>query len=171
MISVGKLVCRIVVLVMTTHVVACSKPEEDEDSLPPSTTHTVRPLLDPRGAHARFGSGWFPAEVNADGAWRWMGESGEIKVTTRAAATPSHVRLEGWVSPELGVPTTLEIRVDQKVLDSFVAPTTRFVREYDVPTPVAGEVAFTIHASVTAHPKGDSRSLGFALASFSWTYE
>jgi hypothetical protein len=164
------LIPLIVVLVITTHVVGCSKPEEDEDLLPPSTTHTVRPLLDPRGAHARFGSGWFPAEVNADGAWRWMGESGEIKVTPQASATPSHVRLEGWVSSELASPTTIEIRVDQKLLDSFVAsPNTRVIKEYDVPTPVGGEMVFTIHASVTAHPKEDSRSLGFSLVSFSWT--
>jgi hypothetical protein len=159
----------LIVILVTAHI-ACSKPEEDEDLLPPSTTHAIRPLLDPRGAHAQFGTGWFPMEVNAEGAWRWMGEDGEIKVTTRASTVPGHVRLEGWLVPGLPSPTTLELRLDGKVLDAFVAPTTRFVREYDVSTPLAGEAVFTIHATATVHPSGDSRSLAFALAGFSFSY-
>ena len=159
----------LVMMALVTAQLSCSNPEDDADLLPPSTTHVVRPLLDPHGAHASFGPGWFPMEVNAEGAWRWMGASGEIKITTQASPTPAHVRIEGWVSGDVAGPTTIDIRVDQKVLDAFVAPSGHFVKEYDVPTPVGGEVVLAIHASNTAHPKGDSRSLGFALASFSWS--
>jgi hypothetical protein len=118
-----------------------------------------------RAHHFRFGQGWYGPESNAEGTWRWMPEHGEIKVFGSGAAK-HHVRVEGWVI-ELPSQPTLVFKLDGKQLDSFVAPTGRFVKEYDV-TAEGETMLFTIDTSATAHPAGDSRTLGFALTHFSF---
>jgi hypothetical protein len=151
----------------------CSKPDEDADLVPPPgyVPKVVHPLLEAKGAHAHFGSGWFPMESNAGGAWRWMAKTGEIKITSGNLATGVHVRIEGWTpNADLPAPSTLRVLVDGREIDSFVTPPTQFVKEYDLPEqPDAGqETTVVLEVSATASPPGETRALGFALRAFSW---
>lgn len=169
----GMPVRAVVMLAAACAVMGCSKSDEDADLVPPVgyIPKVVRPLIEAQGAKARFGLGWFPMESNADGAWRWMGKSGEIKITATAPASTIHVRLEGWAPNDLlPAAPTLRFLVDGKELDSFVSPPIRFVKEYDIQRSADAslETVFVIEASPTATPSGDTRALGFALVGFSW---
>jgi hypothetical protein len=151
---------------------ACQRHDEDADLLPPagwSPPSTQSVVTSPAGK-ARFGPGWYPVESNEQGSWRWMGQSGEIRVPS----LPAKARLEfaGWAPVELLLtPPVMEISINGHKLDHFELSRGRFKKVYEVPQDFQREQADSVvrlETSATAKAPDDPRALGFSLLSVRW---
>ena len=140
--------------------------------LPPAglSLSAPQPVVTSPMGPVRFGQGWYPIESNAQGNWRWMGRTGEIRVPT--LRTKAHLKILGWAPLELlGATPTMQVSVNGHAIDHFAPPPGHFKKEYDVALDVQGDLpesTVQLETSATGSAPGDSRALGFALVSVSW---
>lgn len=150
----------------------CHRADEDADILPPAgwTPEPPRPAMASPAGKARFGPGWYPVESNADGSWRWMAQSGEIRIS--GVASTARLELYGWAPLEfMNTPPVFRVSINGRELDRFVPPSGRFRKSYDVPEELQRgvvESVLRLETSATAIAPGDPRPLGFALVSVTW---
>lgn len=107
----------------------------------------------------------------ADGkTWRWMAGRGEVRLPNRQVA--QRLRVRGWLPLEfLAGPPTIQLTLQNRVLDRFVARDRQLNREYLVQPEQLGSgpfVVLLIETSATARAPGDTRDLGIAIEGIKW---
>ena len=140
---------------------------EDELEPPPGfVAPVVRPLkAGPIYGRVGLGRGFWPMELADGKTWRWMAGRGEVRLPNRQVA--QRLRVRGWLPLEfLAGPPTIQLTLQTRVLDRFVARDRQLNREYLVQPEQLGSgpfVVLLIETSATARAPGDTRDLGIAI--------
>lgn len=152
---------------------AAGRADDDLELAPPPgfVAPPVRPLRDgPIYGRVGLGRGFWPMELADGKTWRWMADRGEVRLPNRHVGQKLHVF--GWLPLEfLAGPPTIQITLQNRVLDRFVAADHQLNREYVVKPEQLGDgpyVLLLIETSATARVPGDTRDLGIAIEGIKW---
>lgn len=158
--------------------IACSTPEDGKTSIPATTassaTAKVSPTVDPN-APVVYLEGFYPQEKTGDLSWRWMGETGNIRL--KNVGKDAVLKLKGAVQQDFfKEPPTLTLTLNGEQLDSIV--TTKGVLEKSYTIPAAKQKGdyseLKLSSNKTFIPKevekgsNDQRKLSFSLRELSW---
>jgi hypothetical protein len=99
-----------------------------------------------------------------------MGGHGEIRL--RNDGTARKLAISGWIPRELTKSSpTIELRINDYLLDRFVESKREFEWEYQVGPAILGassSVLLQIDTSLTARAPGDPRELGVSIEQVGW---
>jgi hypothetical protein len=153
--------------------VECQRASDAADLLPPRDFRPppVRPLVPnaPGVEKLGFFGGFYPPDVLGDGrTWHWMGRSGEVRL--RSDGAKHRLRLVCSVPLAfLNASPTIDITLDGRLVERFVAKTKMLHKEYLLqPEGLGTSAVLRFETSALAHVPGDSRELGLSIQELDW---